>query len=217
MNIRRGLRLFSLFILFQSQSALRNTFYIGAVGKTIPTIQLGNDLSATVLRYLRLQEQKQLVETRVKTLDAEIQRLKGRIVAKLNISCMAMGEYVTMSESRRFSIKAKEADEAPWQRRTRIYAWQWTGTRTGGSPAVSWQNYCITTAVIWTPSAAARGYVCLTMAWPRRNGGHRDTENPGKAKPRPGILAKNIFSSKYWHSNYIMLYCVSILKDESSL
>ena len=138
MNIRHGLRLFSLFILFQSQSALRNTFYIGAVGKTIPTIQLGNDLSATVLRYLRLQEQKQLVETRVKTLDAEMQRLKGRIVAKLNISCMAMGEYVsrtgitkdnlqklkllhpdiydeyvTVSESRRFSIKAKEADEAP--------------------------------------------------------------------------------------------------------
>ena len=112
-NIRHGLRLFSLFILFQSQSALRNTFYIGAIGKTIPTIQLDNDLSATVLRYLRLQEQKQLVETRVKTLDAEMQRLKGRIVAKLNISCMAMGEYVTMSESRRFSIKAKEADEAP--------------------------------------------------------------------------------------------------------
>ena len=112
-NIRRGLRLFSLFILFQSQSALRNTFYICAVGKTIPTIQLGNDLSATVLRYLRLQEQKQLVETRVKTLDAEMQRLKGRIVAKLNSSCMAMGKYVTMSESRRFSIKAKEADEAP--------------------------------------------------------------------------------------------------------
>ena len=76
-NIRHGLRLFSLFILFQSQSALRNTFYIGAVGKTIPTIQLGNDLSATMLRYLRLQEQKQLVETRVKTLDAEMQRLKG--------------------------------------------------------------------------------------------------------------------------------------------
>ena len=90
-------------------------------------------------------------------------------------------------------------------------------TRTGGFPTVSWQNYCITTAVIWTPSAAARGSVCLTMAWPRRNGGHRNTENPGKAKPRPGILAKNIFASKYWHSNYIMLYCVSILKDESSL
>ncbi|WP_294780295.1 hypothetical protein [Gemmiger sp.] len=69
-NIRHGLRLFSLFILFQSQSALRNTFYIGAVGKTISTIQLGNDLSATVLRYLRLQEQKQLVETQVKTLVA---------------------------------------------------------------------------------------------------------------------------------------------------
>ena len=101
---------------------MRNTFYIGAVGKTIPTIQLSNDLSATVLRYLRLQEQKQLVETRVKTLDAEMQRLKGRIVAKLNISCMAMGEYVTMSVSRRFSIKAKEADEAPRQRRARIYA-----------------------------------------------------------------------------------------------
>ena len=64
---------------------------MGAVGKTIPTIQLDNDLSATVLRYLRLQEQKQLVETRVKTLDAEMQRLKGRIVAKPNISCMAMG------------------------------------------------------------------------------------------------------------------------------
>lgn len=61
------------------------------------------------------------------------------------------------------------------------------------------------------------GYVCLTMAWPRRNGGQRNAGNPGKAKPCPGILAKNIFASKYWHSNYIMLYCVSILKDESSL
>ena len=79
-----------------------------AVGKTIPTIQLDNDLSATVLRYLRLQEQKQLVET----LDEEMQRLKGWIVAKLNGSCMAMGEYVAVSESQRFSIKAKSADEA---------------------------------------------------------------------------------------------------------
>ena len=87
----------------------------------------------------------------------------------------------------------------------------------GGFPAASWQNYCITTAVIWISSTAARGYVCLTMAWPRRNGGQRNAGNPGKAKPRPGILAKNIFASKYWHSNYIMLYCVSILKDESSL
>ena len=92
---------------------MRNTFYIGAADKTLPTIQPDNDLSVTMLRYLRLQEQKQLVETRVKTLDAEMQRLKGRIVAKLNSSCMAMGEYVTMSESRLFSIKAKEADEPP--------------------------------------------------------------------------------------------------------
>ena len=91
---------------------MRNTFYIGAVGKTIPTIQLDNDLSATVLRYLRLQEQKQQVETRVKTLDEEMQRLKGRKADKLNGSCMAIGEYVTVSESRRFSIKAKSEDEA---------------------------------------------------------------------------------------------------------
>ena len=77
--------------------------------------------------------------------------------------------------------------------------------------------FCFRANRLWTPSAAARGYVCLTMAWPRRNGGQRNAGNPGKAKPRSGILAKNIFSSKYWHSNYIMLYCVSILKDESSL
>ena len=79
---------------------------------------------------------------------AEMQRLKGQMVAKLNGSCMAMGEYggtqytisynpvsrtgitkdnlqkmkllhpdiydeyVTVSESRRFCIKAKAADEA---------------------------------------------------------------------------------------------------------
>ena len=102
-----------------------------------------------MLRYLRLQEQKQQVETRVRTLDTEMQRLKGQMVAKLNGSCMAMGEYggtqytisynprqpdrhhektiskkmkllhpeiydeyVTVSESRRFCIKAKAADEA---------------------------------------------------------------------------------------------------------
>ena len=121
---------------------------LGAADKTIPAIQLDSDLSATMLRYLRLQEQKQQVEARVKTLDTEMQRLKGQMVAKLNGSCMAMGEYggtqytisynpvsrtgitkdnlqklkllhpdiydeyVTVSESRRFSIKAKAADEA---------------------------------------------------------------------------------------------------------
>ena len=121
---------------------------LGAADKTIPAIQLDNDLSATMLRYLRLQEQKQQVETRVRTLDTEMQRLKGQMVAKLNGSCMAMGEYggtqytisynpvsrtgitkdnlqklkllhpdiydeyVTVSESRRFSIEAKAADEA---------------------------------------------------------------------------------------------------------
>lgn len=121
---------------------------LGVADKTIPAIQLDSDLSATMLRYLRLQEQKQQVETQAKTLDAEMQRLKGRMVAKLNGSCMAMGEYggtqytisynpvsrtgitkdnlqklkllhpdiydeyVTVSESRRFSIKAKAADEA---------------------------------------------------------------------------------------------------------
>lgn len=66
---------------------------LGAADKTIPAIQLDNDLSATMLRYLRLQEQKQQVETRVRTLDTEMQRLKGQMVAKLNGSCMAMGEY----------------------------------------------------------------------------------------------------------------------------
>ena len=121
---------------------------LGAADKTIPAIELDSDLSATMLRYLRLQEQKQQVETRVRTLDTEMQRLKGQMVAKLNGSCMAMGEYggtqytisynpvsrtgitkdnlqklkllhpdiydeyVTVSESRRFSIKAKAADEA---------------------------------------------------------------------------------------------------------
>ena len=47
-------------------------------------------------------------------------------------------------------------------------------------------------------SIGRRTGVCLfdygmtTQEW-----GHRNTENPGKAKPRPGILAKNIFASKY--------------------
>lgn len=121
---------------------------LGAADKTIPAIQLDNDLSATMLRYLRLQEQRQQVEARVKTLDTEMQQLKGQMVAKLNGSCMAMGEYggtqytisynpvsrtgitkdnlqkmkllhpeiydeyVTVSESRRFCIKAKAVDEA---------------------------------------------------------------------------------------------------------
>ena len=66
---------------------------MGAADKTIPAIELDSDLSATMLRYLRLQEQRQQVETRVKTLDTEMQQLKGQMVAKLNGSCMAMGEY----------------------------------------------------------------------------------------------------------------------------
>ena len=89
------------------------------------------------------------METQVKTLDTEMQRLKGQMVAKLNGSCMAMGEYggtqytisynpvsrigitkdnlqklkllhpdiydeyVTVSESRRFSIKAKARTKPP--------------------------------------------------------------------------------------------------------
>ena len=55
---------------------------LGAADKTIPAIQLDNDLSATMLRYLRLQEQKQQVETRVRTLDTEMQRLKGQMVSQ---------------------------------------------------------------------------------------------------------------------------------------
>ena len=39
---------------------------LGAADKTVPAIQLDNDLSTTMLRYLRLQEQKQQVEARVK-------------------------------------------------------------------------------------------------------------------------------------------------------
>ena len=42
---------------------------LGAADKTIPAIQLDSDLSAVMLRYLSLQEQRQQVETRVKTLD----------------------------------------------------------------------------------------------------------------------------------------------------
>ena len=33
------------------------------------------------------------METQAKTLDTEMQRLKGQMVAKLDGSCMAMGEY----------------------------------------------------------------------------------------------------------------------------
>lgn len=66
---------------------------LGAADKTIPAIELDSDLSAIMLRYLRLQGQKQQVETRVRTLDTEMQRLKGQMVAKLGGSCMAMGEY----------------------------------------------------------------------------------------------------------------------------
>ena len=121
---------------------------MGAEDKTIPAILLDSDLSAVMLRYLSLQEQRQQVDAQVKPLDAEMQRLKGQMVAKLNGSCKAMGEYggtqytisynpisrtgitkdnlqklkllhpdiydeyVTVSESRRFSIKANAADEA---------------------------------------------------------------------------------------------------------
>lgn len=89
------------------------------------------------------------METQAKTLDTEMQRLKGQMVAKLDGSCMAMGEYggtqytisynpvsrtgitkdnlqklkllhpdiydeyVTVSESRRFSIKAKSGGRRP--------------------------------------------------------------------------------------------------------
>ena len=119
---------------------------LGPATKDAPAVVFSKTQEARVARYLELQEEKRLRDTDVKTVEAEMQRLKALIVADMGVSCTAVcenggytvtwnpshratidknglerlkevhpdiyAEYITVSESRRFSIKRAKPEAA---------------------------------------------------------------------------------------------------------
>ena len=130
------------------QTELNNVPFIDKIvhicmygGLTIPVVTLDLSLTAKLMRYLQLQEQKKLTEAGSKEIEADMKRLKAALVAEMGKSCKAVcqqdgvnyivtynpvrtpgidkdnlirlkldhpdiyEQYVTVSESRRFSVK----------------------------------------------------------------------------------------------------------------
>ena len=65
---------------------------LGPAAKDAPTVVFSKTQEARVARYLELQEEKRLRDTDVKTVEAEMQRLKALIVADMGVSCTAVCE-----------------------------------------------------------------------------------------------------------------------------
>ena len=117
----------------------------GAANMDAPVLPMGTGMTATLMRYLELQEEKKNSEKHSKKLESEMQRLKGILIAEMGSSCTALCEkegvnytitynpiqkavidkdnllrlklqypdiyekFVTVSESRRFQVKIREA------------------------------------------------------------------------------------------------------------
>ncbi len=120
----------------------------GAANMDAPVLPMGTGMTATLMRYLELQEEKKNSEKHSKKLESEMQRLKGILIAEMGSSCTALCEkegvsytitynpirkagidkdsllrlklqypdiyekFVTVSESRRFQVKIREAEAA---------------------------------------------------------------------------------------------------------
>ena len=120
------------------ESVRRHT---GSADQDAPVVTLDLSLTAKLMRYLQLQEQKKLTEAGSKEIEADMKRLKAALVAEMGKSCKAVcqqdgvnyivtynpvrtpgidkdnlirlkldhpdiyEQYVTVSESRRFSVK----------------------------------------------------------------------------------------------------------------
>lgn len=120
----------------------------GAANMDAPVLPMGTGMTATLMRYLELQEEKKNSEKHSKKLESEMQRLKGILIAEMGSSCTALcekegvsytitynpirkavidkdsllrlklqypdiyEEFVTVSESRRFQVKIREAEAA---------------------------------------------------------------------------------------------------------
>lgn len=63
--------------------------YCGPADTTAPTVEFGMDMTATLMRYLQLQEEKKNAEKRSKELEKELQRTKAIMIAEMGTSCTA--------------------------------------------------------------------------------------------------------------------------------
>ena len=116
--------------------------HFGPADKNAPAVALDLDMTAKLMQYLRLLDEKKNAEVYSKEIDKDIQRLKALLIAEMGTSCTAVCEqegvnytvtytpvrksiidkdnllrlklehpdiyeqFVTVSESRRFSVRA---------------------------------------------------------------------------------------------------------------
>lgn len=66
--------------------------HTGAADTSAPAIALGAGMTAMLMRYLELQEEKKNSEKHSRKLESDIQRLKGILIAEMGSSCKAMCE-----------------------------------------------------------------------------------------------------------------------------
>ena len=122
--------------------------HFGPADKNAPAVALDLDMTAKLMQYLRLLDEKKNAEVYSKEIDKDIQRLKALLIAEMGTSCTAICEqegvnytvtytpvrksiidkdnllrlklehpdiyeqFVTVSESRRFSVRASIMEAA---------------------------------------------------------------------------------------------------------
>lgn len=63
--------------------------YCGPADTKAPVLELGTDMTETLMYYLRLQEEKKKAEKRSEELEKELQRMKAILIAEMGTSCTA--------------------------------------------------------------------------------------------------------------------------------
>lgn len=63
--------------------------YCGPADTDAPALELGTDMTETLMRYLKLQEEKKKAEKRSEELEKELQRTKAILIAEMGTSCTA--------------------------------------------------------------------------------------------------------------------------------
>ena len=63
--------------------------YCGLADTDAPVLELGEDMTETLMYYLRLQEEKKKAEKRSEELERELQRAKAILIAEMGTSCTA--------------------------------------------------------------------------------------------------------------------------------
>lgn len=64
--------------------------HFGPADQNAPTIELGMQETNSVVRYLELQAQKKIADARTQSIENEMKRLQGRIIAQMGRSCTAV-------------------------------------------------------------------------------------------------------------------------------